>query len=58
MNILEEIYNKVKDKDDSAKTSQRCTNMFEEGVTNIRVFVSVSIDCLTRYNPYNHLLSL
>jgi len=52
MNILEEIYNKVKDKDDFAKTSQRCANMFEEGVTNFCVFVSVSIDCLTRYNPY------
>jgi hypothetical protein len=26
--------------------------MFEEGVTNFCVFVSVSIDCLTRYNPY------
>jgi len=52
MNILEEIYNKVKDKDDFAKTSPRCANMFEEGVTNVCVFVSVSIDCLTRYNPY------
>jgi hypothetical protein len=31
--------------------------MFKEGVTNFRVFVSVSIDCLTRYNPYeNNLL--
>jgi hypothetical protein len=32
INVLEEIYNKVKDKDDFAKTSQRCANMFEEGV--------------------------
>ena len=54
MNILEQIYNKVKDKHDFAKTSQSCTNMFEEGVTNFRVFVSVSIDCLTRYNPYKN----
>ena len=52
--ILEEIYNKFKDKDDFAKTSQRCANMFKEGVTNIHVFVSVSIDCLTRYNPYEN----
>jgi hypothetical protein len=28
--------------------------MFEEGVTNFCVFVSVSIDCLTRYNPYKN----
>jgi hypothetical protein len=56
MNILEEIYNKVKDKDDFAKTSQRCANMFKEGVTDIHVFVSVSIDCLTRYNPYENKL--
>jgi len=28
--------------------------MFKEGVTNFRVFVSVSIDCLTRYNPYEN----
>jgi hypothetical protein len=28
--------------------------MFEKGVTNFRVFVSVSIDCLTRYNPYEN----
>jgi len=52
MNILEQIYNKVKDKHDFAKTSRRCANMFEEGVSNFCVFVSVSIDCLTRYNPY------
>ena len=45
MNVLEEIYNKVKDKGNFAVTSQRCTNMFEEGVTNFRVFISVSIDC-------------
>jgi hypothetical protein len=56
MNILEEIYNEVKDKDDFAKTSQRCTNMFEEGVTDFHVFVSVSIDCLTTYNPYENEL--
>jgi hypothetical protein len=30
--------------------------MFQEGVTDFRVFVSVSIDCLTRYNPYENKL--
>ncbi len=54
MNVLEEIYNKVKDKGNFAVTSQRCTNMFEEGVTNFHVFISVSIDCLTGYNPYDN----
>jgi len=30
--------------------------MFKEGVTNFCVFVSFSIDCLTRYNPYENKL--
>jgi hypothetical protein len=53
MNVLEEIYNKVKDKRNFAVTSQRCANLFEERVTNFCVFISVSIDCLTSYNPYD-----
>jgi hypothetical protein len=28
--------------------------MFEEGVKIFHVFVSVSIDCMTRYNPYKN----
>jgi hypothetical protein len=30
--------------------------MFEEGVNNFHVFVSVSIDCMTRYNPFENKL--
>ena len=52
--ILKEIYNKVKDKGNFAKTSQRCANMFKDRVRNFCVFISVNIDCLTNYNPYEN----
>ena len=54
MNALEKIYNQIKEKGNIVVTSHRCANIFEEGVANFRVFICVSIDCLTSYNPYNN----
>jgi hypothetical protein len=48
---MEKIFNDVKDKVDLGKTSLRCSNMFEEGISNARIFCSVSIGCLAAMTP-------
>jgi hypothetical protein len=53
MNVLEKIFNSVKDKDDLSITSLRCSNLFAESALNVRIFV-VSIACLSSYDPYEN----
>jgi hypothetical protein len=51
---LERIYNEVKVHGDIGKTSLICSNLFVKTNSNFRVFISILIPLMMRYDPYEN----
>jgi len=54
MNKLEKTFDYVKGKEDIKKTSIICLSLFTKTEYDFRVFISISIPIMTRYDPYEN----